>query len=160
MIPGLHPSYACFEHPEKIAEEKKRLEEILNREITSSRFHFLRFRLPESYRLLEETGIREDFSMGFSAFPGFRAGTSLPFRWFDLKKNQAGNLLIHPFSLMDSSRAFRGKPKMALLDEARRQLHSGIEQGFPIHCIFHNEHPSWWGWENAISDYAKIPASG
>lgn len=156
MIPGLHPSYACFERPEKIGEEKKRLEEILDREITASRFHFLRFRLPESYRLLEEAGIREDFSMGFSAFPGFRAGTSIPFRWFDLKINQAGNLLIHPFSLMDSSTAFRDGHSQVFLDAASRQLESGKKYGFPVHALFHNEHPGWPGWSRLIHDYCSL----
>ena len=156
MQPGLHPSYQSFDKPEILREEKKRLEAILGREIRASRFHFLRFRLPDSYRLLEELGIKEDHSMGFSGFPGFRAGTALPFRWFDLKKNQAGDLLIHPFSMMDS---WAGSGKMnntLFMDEAERQLREGRKSGFPVHAIFHNEHPSWPGWENALSRFLAL----
>jgi len=153
MIPGLHPSYASFERPEKLIQEKKRLEEILGTEITACRFHFLRFRLPESYRRLEEAGFSEDFSMGFSSFPGFRAGTALPFHWFDLEKNQEGKLLIHPFSLMDSCRVFREETSDNFLAEAGRQL----KTGYPVHAIFHNEHPSWPGWDNTIRNYSKLP---
>jgi hypothetical protein len=157
MIPGLHPSYASFQKPEMLLKEKKRLEKILDQPVTASRFHYLRYRLPESYRLLEECGISDDFSMGFSAFPGFRAGTAYPFHFFDLEKNQQGNLLVHPFSLMDSSAAFRvenGFQKFRRQAEA--QLFAGKESRFPIHAIFHNEHPSWPGWENAISEYLKL----
>jgi hypothetical protein len=156
MTPGLHPSYASFERPEKLGLEKKRLEEILDMEIRASRFHFLRFRIPESYRRLEEAGFSEDFSMGFSSFPGFRAGTALPFQWFDLKKNQSGKLLIHPFSLMDSCKVFRGESGANFLAEGNRQLIAGKEAGFPVHTIFHNEHPSWPGWENTIRDYTGL----
>lgn len=155
MLPGLHPSYASFEKPEKIAEEKKRLETITGSEIKASRFHFLRFRLPHSYRILEQAGISDDFSMGFSEFPGFRAGTAFPFQWFDLEMNQAGKLLIHPFSLMDSSRAFRGNSNGAFLQESKRQIQEGSKYAFPVSAIFHNEHPHWKGWENTIRAYTE-----
>jgi hypothetical protein len=156
MIPGLHPSYATFQKPDRMAEEKKRLEEIIGQPVDSSRFHFLRYRIPASFRLLEELGFKDDFSMGFSAFPGFRAGTALPFHWFDLKKNQAGNLCIHPFSLMDSSVAFRGKGPEIFLEHAAEQLKTGEQLGFPVHAIFHNEHPSCRHWENAITAYLNL----
>jgi len=156
MKPGLHPSYASFSKPELILEEKKRLEEILDKEIIASRFHFLRFRIPQSYRTLEEVGITEDYSMGFSGFPGFRAGTAHPFKWFDLENNRISGLTIHPFSLMDSSAAFRGNSSKAFLESAKAQLKKGQELGFPVHAIFHNEHPNWAGWENAIQQFAGL----
>jgi hypothetical protein len=94
--------------------------------------------------------------MGFSAFPGFRAGTALPFQWFDLKKNQEGKLLIHPFSLMDSCRVFRGGSDDNFLTEADRQMKAGKVAGFPVHAVFHNEHPSWPGWENTMSKLTRL----
>lgn len=156
MIPGLHPSYASFLKPDQMLKEKKRLEEILDQPVTASRFHYLRFRLPESYRMLEECGISEDFSMGYSAFPGFRAGTALPFYFFDLERNQKSNLLIHPFSLMDSSAAYRGKTRDSFLKEAEFQFKTGEDSGYPVHAIFHNEHPSREGWKNAIGNYLML----
>ena len=156
MRPGLHPSYASFTKPELILEEKKRLEEILDQEIIASRFHFLRFRIPQSYRILEEAGIKEDYSMGFSGFPGFRAGTALPFRWFDLEKNRIGGLTIHPFSVMDSSAAFRGSSSQVFLESVKNQLIIGRELGFPVHAIFHNEHPNWAAWDDAIQQFTAL----
>jgi hypothetical protein len=156
MRPGLHPSYASFTKPELILEEKKRLEEILDQEIIASRFHFLRFRIPQSYRTLEEAGITEDYSMGFSGFSGFRAGTALPFRWFDLEKNRISDLTIYPFSVMDSSAAFRGRSSQAFLESVKNQLINGRELGFPVHAIFHNEHPNWAAWDNAIQQFTAL----
>jgi len=94
--------------------------------------------------------------MGFSGFPGFRAGTALPFKWFDLENNRISGLTIHPFSLMDSSAAFRGNSSKAFLESAKAQLKKGQELGFPVHAIFHNEHPNWAGWENAIQQFAGL----
>src|SRR5690606_10202392 len=45
---GVHPSHGQLERPEFIGEERRRLEAISGREVISSRFHFLRFRMPDS----------------------------------------------------------------------------------------------------------------
>ena len=54
--------------------------------ITSSRQHFIRFNLPQTFRHLLDGGIREDFSMGYGSINGFRASVASPFYWYDLEK--------------------------------------------------------------------------
>jgi len=98
---GLHPSYRTMEKPSLIVKEKKRLETTLHYEIKSTRFHFLRFALPESYQLLLDHNIMQEYSMGYSDYVGFRASTSRPFFWFDLQKNTETLLHIVPFCVMD-----------------------------------------------------------
>ena len=75
---GLHPSYRASFDAGLISREKERLESIIGESIVRARFHYLRMQLPFSYRILEETGIRHDYTMMYSSQIGFRASTSVP----------------------------------------------------------------------------------
>jgi hypothetical protein len=86
-----------------IKTETGRLESILEKEVTSSRFHYLRIFLPDSYRYILEAGITEDYSMGYPEEPGFRAGISRPFYFYDLREEKRTGLKIYPFQVMDST---------------------------------------------------------
>ena len=97
---GLHPSY--FSNDEKkLTKEKILLENIYQKPISKSRQHFLKFKLPETYRQLLKNGITDDYSMAYSAICGFRASTSFPFHFFDLEKNETTSITIHPTTVMD-----------------------------------------------------------
>ncbi len=98
---GLHPSYAQFDNPDMLEIEKRALEHLTGYNIVHSRFHFLRFRLPESYHHLLQYHILHDYSMGYSEVVGFRASTSLPFSWYDLTKEKSTPLTLYPFGVMD-----------------------------------------------------------
>ncbi|MDQ2863573.1 MAG: polysaccharide deacetylase family protein, partial [Bacteroidota bacterium] len=100
---GIHPSFKSSVLIKKIAEEKERLEHISEKKVTKSRQHFLKFTLPETYNALVAAGIKEDYSMGFPYEPGFRAGTSKLFYFYDLKNEKSSSLKIFPMTLMDSS---------------------------------------------------------
>ncbi|HET7116371.1 MAG TPA: polysaccharide deacetylase family protein, partial [Hanamia sp.] len=98
---GLHPSFLSNAFPYKFAIEKKRLEKISEIQITKSRQHFLKFTMPNTYIHLISAGITEDYSMGFPEMPGFRAGTSHPFYFFDLKNEQSTQLTLFPVTCMN-----------------------------------------------------------
>jgi hypothetical protein len=100
---GIHPSFKTSMFTKKILIEKQRLEKISDKKITKSRQHFLKFILPETYNALIEAGINEDYSMGFPYTPGFRAGTSKPFYFYDLKKERSTNLKIFPITFMEGN---------------------------------------------------------
>ena len=100
---GLHPSIYSNQHPETLAEEKKTLEDIIGRSVKQSRQHYLRFTLPVSYQQLIAAGITDDYSMGYGTVNGFRAGTSRSFMWYDLEKEKATTLRIHPLAWMDAN---------------------------------------------------------
>ena len=72
-------------------------------ELISSRQHFLRFQLPETYNNLVNVGFKEEFSMGFAEHVGFRSGTARSHKWFDLLVNRTTNFTIRPFAYMDGT---------------------------------------------------------
>ncbi len=108
---GLHPSYATPKNTVLLLEEKKKLERWLDLPIRLSRQHFLRFAFPETIRILEKAGIREDYSLGFNDRIGFRAGTGFPFYLYDLHQDRISRVRTFPLHLMDT----------ALLTETKEQ---------------------------------------
>ena len=100
---GIHPSYKSSVITEKILIEKSRLEKLSNKPITKSRQHYLRFILPDTYNQLLAAGITEDYSMGFTGMPGFRAGICTPFYFYDLKNERATGLKIFPVTFMEGT---------------------------------------------------------
>ncbi len=100
---GLHISYEAAFDVEKIRSEKKRLQKWSGKEISKNRFHFLRFSLPNSYRILQEEGILEDYSMAYAQQIGFRASTCVPFYFYDLESDRETLLKVVPTIFMDTT---------------------------------------------------------
>lgn len=148
---GIHPGYASNTHQEKIAEEKERLDHILQFPTLLSRQHFLMMSFPETYQRLSKLGIREEYSMGYSTHLGFRAGIGIPYLWFNLKTNSLTNLRINPFCYMDITplHYFKWTPEktMEFLDEWTDELK---KYGVHFQWLWHNESLSeserWENW--------------
>ena len=154
---GLHPSFKSYLQSNQLKVEKGRWEILLESKVEISRFHFLRFKLPESYRILVDAGIKEDFSMGFSDISGYRAGTGFSFYWYDLESEIETDLLIHPFFTMDSISKFKYQESAtAFVERVQNALNVSEELHSKVHVIFHNEHYAWKGWENLIQRLKSI----
>jgi len=106
---GIHPSWQSGDDPRKLKFEILKLGHIAGKQIISSRQHFIRFTLPDTYRGLIDSGIRLDFSMGYGSVNGFRASVASPFYWYDLEKEEQTNLLLYPFCFMEANSFFEQK---------------------------------------------------
>ncbi|HTO15871.1 MAG TPA: polysaccharide deacetylase family protein [Edaphocola sp.] len=136
---GLHPSYNSFNSLERVREERDVLAHIVDKPINHSRQHFLRMRLPQSYHLLLELGIHNDYTMGYGSVNGFRAGTSRSFLWYDLAKEIKTSLRVHPFCFMDSTSINTfGKNKIEAFKEAERLVLAVKKVDGRFVSIFHN----------------------
>lgn len=98
---GLHASYASGGNATLIAEEKKRLEEAFQENVTANRYHYLRTCSVDDMQALADAGIMDDYTMAFADRIGFRMGTSRPFKWINPKTRALTNLTIHPMSVME-----------------------------------------------------------
>lgn len=148
---GIHPSYRSGDDPTLVKKEKGRLEQITGQAILKSRQHFLRLRFPETYRGLVDAGIGEDFSMGFADIIGFRAGTSVPFRWYDLESESPRNLLINPFHAMDVTlKKYMGLSPVEAEEHLLGLLGIVRQNGGQFCTVWHNssfdEKGGWKGW--------------
>jgi hypothetical protein len=100
---GLHPSFVASDDRAILMKEKDRLRTIISKDIMFSRFHYIRMRFPQSFRTLISAGIFEDFSMGYPEEPGFRAGISRPFYFYDILEEKKTALKLTPFQIMDGT---------------------------------------------------------
>src|SRR5687767_12395373 len=76
---GIHPSWRSGDEKTLLKKEIETLEEMTGNKVLSSRQHYIRFTLPETFRRLNDQGIKVDFSMGYGSINGFRASVATPF---------------------------------------------------------------------------------
>ena len=57
--------------------------------------------MPNMYKNLLNSSIKNDYSMGFASMPGFRSGTCNSYFFYDLDLELETDLKIHPFIVMD-----------------------------------------------------------
>lgn len=150
---GVHPSYNASDNFEVLEDELNYLAEQSNTIITKSRQHFLKFTLPNYYQHLIRAGISHDYSMGYADHIGFRAGTSRPFKFFNLVTNKMENLLIHPFSVMDVTlQQYRKFTPDQAIEEINTLITNIKQVNGEFISLWHNESLSerkeWIGWKN------------
>jgi hypothetical protein len=150
---GIHPSYYSNFEPTEIKIEINRLESTIGKKISTSRQHFLKMNLPNTYQRLIDAGITDDYTMGYADKIGYRAGTGHSFYWYDLNREMATGLMIHPFQIMDVtlkhymrlSTAEATIKCEALCKEAKKF-------GTPIRIIWHNSslgnYGDWSDWRH------------
>lgn len=155
---GIHPSYYSSEQPALFASERATLATITGTSIEKSRQHFLRFSLPATYRQLLLAGLRQDYSMGYADAVGYRAGTNLPFYWYDLEKEEATWLKIHPFAAMDVT--LSGYQKHGYFDSQKILLNlakTTKAAGGPFTLLWHNSSfASEFGWTGWAKMYEEL----
>ena len=158
---GIHPSYNSNSSAAQIQKEIDILAHLSGKEITDSRQHFLKVHLPHTYSIIDNLGIKNDYSMGYADRVGFRAGIANPFRFFDLENNTSTDLVVHPFQVMDITlqEYLKMEPKEAL--DTISQLVSTIKDvGGTFNCLWHNESlgewKHWTGWSGVFREMLEI----
>jgi hypothetical protein len=136
---GLHPSWKSHNDPAALKEEKHYLEAVSGTSIDSSRQHYIKFSLPETFRQLINAGITNDYSMGYGSINGFRASIASPFYWYDLQTDKQTALRLHPFCYMDANSLFEQKSTAAqAYDELRHYYTACQAVNGTFITIFHN----------------------
>lgn len=157
---GLHPSYGSNQLQKKLKEEKDRLKQIIGEEPVESRQHFLKLKMPQTYRRLIEVGFERDFTMGFAEEPGFRAGTARPHFFFDIEQNCTTNLEIIPFAYMDGTlNEYLGLSIEKAKEKVDELVIEVKHYGGNFCCVWHNETIAeagrWKGWRTVFEHTKK-----
>lgn len=152
---GLHPSFFAAGNFSMIKNEFLRLQEIFGKEIIMSRFHYIRFFIPQSYRDIRKSGIMEDYSMGYPDEPGFRAGIARPYYFYDVINDLQTSLKIIPFQVMDSTLInYKNLDPLASKEIILNLINETRKVGGLFVSIWHNtsllDTPAWKPWKEVF----------
>ncbi|NLO03266.1 MAG: hypothetical protein GX126_13255 [Bacteroidales bacterium] len=139
---GIHPSYSSesISGERLLKTEISRFSKITGTKPEKSRQHYVRLRLPETYRRLIDNGIREDYTMGYASQTGFRAGICTPFCFYDLNKDMVTPLKIFPFQVMDVTlHDYLGMTPDQANEEIEILMNEVKKAGGTFISIWHNE---------------------
>ncbi len=102
---GLHISYDARKGHQRIAREKRTLEEIAGVEVLGSRHHYWHMTQPFWSTLSDHAraGLRYDSSIAFNDLPGYRLGVAFPTRLWNPERGQQINTLQIPCLIMDGA---------------------------------------------------------
>lgn len=100
-VAGIHPSFASNFNIQQLKVEIVRLSSIIHREIIHSRQHFGMLTFPVTYKTLMQSGIKHDYSLGYTNMNGFRASICFPYKWYNIADELETSLMLHPFCVND-----------------------------------------------------------
>lgn len=106
---GIHPSYGASLDSAAFFSEVDNLKETMvslgiRVKKIGGRMHYLRFTAPETFRLWGDSAFLEyDSSLGYADHSGFRAGTAVPYIYFDPIKKCQIDITIQPLIAMEVS---------------------------------------------------------
>jgi hypothetical protein len=135
----------------RVKQEIGTLENILGNPVNISRQHFLMHNMPQTYNHLIELGIKQDYTMGYTSYSGFRAGIAAPFFWYDLLHEVQTDLLLVPFCHMDiTPRHYESKTIEQACEELTIFMKEVADAKGLFSILWHNESLSnseqWQGW--------------
>lgn len=133
---GIHGSYLTAGNPELFAGQVKKLEEVINKPVTSVRQHYLRFDWNSTPEIHLKAGILNDSTLGFNRGCGYRAGTGMPYFL-------STGILEIPMNIMDGS-LFRNNSMELTFEHACSYIDGMLDSTERNHsCITLNFHPNY-----------------
>ena len=162
---GIHPSWRSGDEQYLLKKEIDSLHTITSHGVLSSRQHYIRFTLPETFRLLIDNGIQFDYSMGYGSINGFRASVASPFYWYDLEKEKQTELMLFPFCYMEANSFYEQKYSAEqALDEMRHYYDEVKTVNGTFIMIWHNHFlgtdKMYEGWKEVYAQFIKETGNG
>lgn len=151
---GIHPSWRSGDEHSLLKKEIDSLQVITGNKVLSSRQHYIRLTLPETFRRLIENGIQFDFSMGYGSINGFRASVCSPFYWYDLENEKQTELMLFPFCYMEANSFYEQKFTAQQAFDEMRNYHDAVKSvNGTFIMIWHNH---FFGTDKLFSGWKEV----
>lgn len=138
---GFHPSFYSFKNWERTKLELDHLNNLLQSigipSVRRGRHHFLRWSNPETWKIWNDLGMKEEGSVGYGLTNGFRAGCCYKYSVFDLANRKHLPLIEEPLIFMDVNCDVNdGK----ILDEVKyfKDVCKGFHGNYSV--LYHNDY--------------------
>jgi peptidoglycan/xylan/chitin deacetylase (PgdA/CDA1 family) len=154
---GLHTPYYSFNNVEAIRRDKALLEKEFKIEIKGCRNHYLRFKIPDSWDILESVGFEYDTTYGLNESIGFRNGVSHPFYPYNLNEQSQKRIIELPLHIMDTALFTRMSIDVGSVWSRVKQVIDCVENnGGVVTVLFHNSWFNSFMQRDILSLYEKI----
>jgi peptidoglycan/xylan/chitin deacetylase (PgdA/CDA1 family) len=159
---GLHGSYNSYDNSEQMAQEKAKLDNIAAGKDYGCRQHYLRWKVPNTWRFQEQAGLLYDTTLSFADHAGFRCGICLPFKPFDITENRELDIWELPLIVQEGT--LKGANYQNLSPgEAYKEMVELIQAVKKCHGVFvllwHNSSfdslGGWAGWKEVYEKVMK-----
>ncbi len=100
---GIHPSMSTYIDGEQLLLEKRRLEDLICKEVASVRQHYLKFTAGKTIGIWERAGLKYDSTLGFSRKAGFRNSIAFPFPLYNFEEDRISTVTELPLVIMDGT---------------------------------------------------------
>lgn len=137
---GLHGGHGAYNDKIALKKEKANLEKALGSKVMGYRNHFLRFKVPETWELLEKASFKYDATFGYADCAGFRNGMCHPFRPFNISANRFIDIWEIPLAIMDGT-LFYSYMRLNIniaWDIIKRQIDLAKKYNGVINILWHN----------------------
>lgn len=138
---GIHISYQAGNDISRIQNECNAYKSVVGTMATRSRNHYLMSKEPEDFNELINSGITDDFTMGFADGGGFRLGTCRAVKWIDPMGMKLTDLVLHPLLVTESKICnpdFMGLSFSEALDYYALQIDKIKKYNGEFIVLFHN----------------------
>lgn len=99
---GLHQAFNSWRSAERMAAEKRRVEQAAHISIEHCRQHWLRFSWRDTWQAQTDAGFRSDATLGFNDRPGFRNAAALAIQPWNDERREVMEIDVLPLVVMDA----------------------------------------------------------
>ncbi len=156
---GAHGVYNSMTDPAEMRRTLREVRQLSPADVIISRQHWLRFRYPDTLKLLAENRIEMDSSWGFAEHCGWRNSYCHPFHPFDLNQNRMLPILEIPLNAMDVTfMEYMGLDEKGTREHIMKMVHVCKKYGGIFTLLWHNnhlneeDHPGVWDFYKTILD--------
>ena len=100
---GIHPSYNTYRDLDKLNSEIDILQKATGTKVSSSRQHYLRFDVSNTWNILDKSNVEWDSTMCYADVAGFRSGICYSYPVYDIVKREQLSLIEKPLIVMDTT---------------------------------------------------------